>query len=163
MIGSVDRKTIRLAKRVGIDIAAGSINKRDGRVRIFVKGKFPGAHKSGYALRSRVVWWLNTGSVPDKSTDIHHENTVRTDDRFSNLEANDHVAHSRAHNPKGLKAKERICSGCGHPFQIDAWRLKDRTRGQFCSQECYHSIPRSADHVAAISVGLKRAYQEGRR
>lgn len=163
MIGRVDQKTIRLGRAVGIKIDGGSINKVDGRVRIFVKGKFPGAHKSGYALRSRVVWWLNTGQVLPGSIDAHHKNTVRTDDRFRNLEPKDHVAHSIAHNPKGLAMVGRKCSACGGDFLIDRWRLMDPTRGRFCCQKCYHAYERAPTHVAAISDGLRRAYAEGRR
>ncbi len=163
MIGIVDRKTIRLGKDRGIDIAGGCINKKDGRVRVFVKGKFPGAHKSGYALRSRVVWWLNTGKLLPAKIDAHHKNTIRIDDRFRNIEPKDHVAHSRAHNPKGAAMVNRECVACGGYFMIDRWRLTDPMRGRFCCQKCYHAQARAPAHVAAISAGLQRAYAEGRR
>jgi predicted Zn-ribbon and HTH transcriptional regulator len=165
IVGQVDRKTIEKAKGVGIEnIAGGSINKTHKHVLIFIKGVFPGAHRSGYAMRSRVVWWLNTGEVVvgDK-IDIHHDDEDKTNDRFSNLKRLEHLAHAHHHHPKGLHLVQKNCIKCGIAFKIDRWRLKDPSRGRFCSQGCYHAQTRSEEHTMAISEGLKLAYAEGRR
>jgi hypothetical protein len=58
---------------------------------------------------------------------------------------------------------KRKCKHCRKSFSINRWRLKEGSRGLFCSQKCYHQHPRSDDHKAAISEGMKAAYQHGRR
>ena len=123
-VGRVDAKTIRLAKKLGIFIQGGSLGKESGRVCINTKGKFPGA------LRSRVVWWLNTGEViVGKEIDIHH------------------VEHAHHHNPKGLKLVEFICIECKQPFKIDGWRAREEGRGKFCSLRCFWKHPRKSSKI----------------
>ena len=39
---------------------------------------------------------------------------------------------------KPIKETERICKNCDIRFYIKTWRLKDKTRGQFCSSKCGH-------------------------
>ena len=165
MKGLVDSKSVKLGRRVGIDVAGGYLNSNDGRVRLFVKGKYPGAQPSGgYALRSRVVWWLNTGEViRGLDFNVHHKNEIRHDDRFSNLEKlvmGDHMRHHHC-DPESLPMCK--CKHCGNPFKINRWRLKEKTRGSFCSQQCYQHHPRTDKHRAAISEGLSAAYRQGRR
>jgi hypothetical protein len=162
-IGLVDELTIQKAALFDLVIAAGSINKNDKRVRVFVKGVYPDAHKQGYALRSRVVWWLNTGEVVTRGFDIHHKNHVRHDDRFENLEKLPHDKHARHHNSKKVVMVERQCQCCGNSFLIKRFRLKDLSRGRFCSQLCYHATAKNPQVRLAISRSLKRAYAEGRR
>ncbi len=159
-VGQVDEHTVSKAQELGMDIAAGTVNKTSGRVTVLksVRNLYPGKSH----LRSHVVWWLNTGEIID-GEDVHHKNTNRIDDRFGNLEWLDHVEHAHHHNIKGLRAVERACLGCGKSFKIDGWRLKDVSRGKFCSQECYHNQERSIQHKQAIGRGLVRAYAEGRR
>ncbi len=139
MKGKVDPKTVKLGAAAGIDISAGYLNINDGRVRLSVKKKYPGAQPSGgYALRSRVVWWLNTGEIiKGLKFNIHHKNGNRADDSFENLEKIKHVDHSRNHHP--IVYAERECKKCGTTFKIRRWRLLDKSRGQFCSQGCYHA------------------------
>jgi hypothetical protein len=166
VVGLVDKKTVEKAKAVGIEnIAGGSINKKDKRVRIFVKGLYPGAHPSGgYALRSRVVWWLNTGEVlHGLEKNIHHKNHVRSDDRFSNLEKIGHHDHTRLHNPKTVEMVERTCIHCLHFFTIERWRLKDESRGRFCSQKCYQAHPKSKESRQKQGISLRAKYAEGWR
>jgi hypothetical protein len=144
-VGLVDAKTIRLAKKLGIFIQGGSLSKKSGRVRINTNGKFPGA------MRSRVVWWLNTGEIiVGKDVDIHHKNTIKSDDRFSNLEKLNHVEHSHHHNPKGLKLVEFICIGCGNRFKLDGWRAREGGRGKFCSLDCYWKQPRKSSKIEKL-------------
>lgn len=149
MIGIVDQKTITKAKAVHVNIAGGSVNKVDGRVRIFVKGKFP--HTSGgYALRSRVVWWINTGEVLPADIDIHHKDENRTNDSFDNLERMDHIDHAHHHNPKTVVMVECVCKTCNGVFKLEKWRLKEKSRGQYCSQSCYQSRVRPSTLVSII-------------
>lgn len=161
----VDAESIELAKARGIDLLHGYIRNTDHRfICRDLLGLYPGAHKGGLALRSRVVWWLHTGeAIVGGELDIHHKNEDRADDHFGNLEKLDHLIHARQHNPKSRVEVLRKCKGCGKEFLIAQWRLKDETRGQFCGQDCYHSVPRTAMHAAAISNGLRKSYREGRR
>lgn len=164
MIGRVGRNTIALAIKRGINIAGGCVNRRDGRVRIFVKGKFPGAHKSGYALRSRVVWWLHTGEIlTGCDVNLHHCNGDRADDRFFNLMPMPHREHAQHHNPPSAELVDRICKQCGGAFKIKKWRLKDKARGTFCGQECYQAHPKSLASRQKRSATLKGMYAEGWR
>lgn len=133
-VGIVDAETARLAAIAGIEIATGTINKKDGRVRIRRVHKFPGSFADGQALRSRVVWWLNTGEVFGLEFDIHHINEIRTDDRFTNLEKRDHAEHGRHHNPHDRV--HRKCEICTSEFWIWKYRAADGARGRFCSPRC---------------------------
>ena len=162
-VGTVDSRTVELAEAAGILITTGTINKKDGRVRLRTYDRFLGAHGSGVALRARVVWWLNTGEILTDEWDIHHKNTIRIDDSFLNLEKLGHKEHAHHHNPKGLNQVERICENCNESFLIDRFRLEDPTRGKFCSQKCYHEKPRTEQRKEAHRLGLLRAYAEGRR
>ena len=155
----VDSQTRRLAKELGIDMDAGHINVKDKRFRLHCGSAYPAADARGYALRARVVWWLNTGElITGLKWNIHHINGERADDRFCNLEKLDHVAHAREHNPR--RRIKRICKGCKQPFEIKPYRLKEKGRGSYCSQECYHAHPRSDQHRKNMSIGLKRSYKE---
>lgn len=146
-VGRVDNKTIKLAAKFGIFIQGGCLGKEDGRVCTNTNGKFPGA------LRSRIVWWLNTGEViVGKEIDIHHKNTIKSDDRFSNLEKLDHVKHAHLHNPKGLKLVEFVCAECNNPFKLDGWRARDEGRGKFCSLACYYKHPRKSSNVEKFCI-----------
>jgi hypothetical protein len=160
-VGIVDDLTIELAQKVGILITTGTINKKDGRVRLRTYDKFPGAIKGGVALRSRVVWWLNTGEVliGHGLGDIHHINKIRTDDSFLNLEKKNHKEHTHHHNPKGIYLIEKICENCHSSFLIDKYRLKDPTRGKFCSQRCYHAFPKINKDalISCLNCGAKFA------
>lgn len=166
MIGRIDRKSISLAKHhLGIDLS--SVGSAKGIRRTIIKcPKFPGAHQNGYALRSRVVWWLNTGEVikGTKIDIIHHRNHDRLDDRFINLQRLQHREHSQLHNHKTCLI-QFTCEHCRKPFEVERWRLSKSAgrAGRFCSQICYHKTQRKPEHAFAISEGLKRAYTEGRR
>ena len=155
MIGLIDHETIELGKRIGLDVSGGSINKRDGRVRLTAAGKLAGWHSQ--PLRSRVVWWLHTGELlVGCEFDIHHRNHVRTDDRFDNLEKIGHIEHAKEHNPSTVVMVERVCRICSGTFQIKQWRLKDPSRGLYCGQACYQHAPKSEDNLAKQAEGLRR-------
>lgn len=122
------------------------------------------AYDEGYVLRSIVAYEFYHGITVPKDMDIHHKDRDRLNDSKENLEMMPHRKHAALHcRGKDPTAHiERICKCCGRPFKIERWRLKDKTRGRYCSQECYHK-QRSEAHRKNISEGLKRAYREGRR
>jgi hypothetical protein len=161
VVGLVDEATIAKAKAAGIEnIAGGCINKTHEHVLIYVRGLFPGAHASGYALRSRVVWWLHTGEVIiGREIDVHHDNEDKIDDRLDNLKRLDHPVHSRLHNPKTVEMVERSCGTCGGSFKIEKWRLRDKSRGQFCSQGCYQLREQKKIRVAVSCQECGKSYE----
>lgn len=163
----IDDEARNKAQAVGIDLEYGYQRNTDKRYLLFKTSEiFPGAHKSRgrLCLRSRFVWWLYTGEILiGHSQNLHHKNHNRADDRFKNLEKIEHVAHSKHHNPAGLKMVERNCIRCRKPFVIHQWRLRELSRGKFCGQKCYHAHKRSDGHKHAISAGMKRSWAEKRR
>ena len=142
--GIINADTLEKGLAIGIDLRNGYLNVCDGRVRIFCR-QFPGASKSGYCLRSRVVWWLHTGEViSDMEANIHHINHDRADDRFENLEKISHSEHSHMHAEESRQraATCHICKGCGIEFQIPKYRM-DSGRGKYCTQICYQQSRRN--------------------
>ena len=131
-----------------------------GRFRVF-RPDYPRAFKSGYALRAHVVFWLWNGRVHPRGTDLHHDNENRLDDRIKNLIQIDHGKHTILHCAKPPAI--RICKNCGMSFEIPKWRLRDASRGTFCSQRCYQQAPRSSESKRRISISLQRAYRTGIR
>lgn len=150
----IDREATRRGFLVGIDLRVGSLRASDKRFILFVKGKYPGSHKSGYALRSRVVWWLYTGeALRGTRSNIHHKNHNRGDDRFKNLERMGHKRHSREHNPKTVLMISRKCQRCGGEFKIKEWRLNNPSRGKYCSLYCGRLAPKGRlDRITKVCV-----------
>jgi hypothetical protein len=150
ILGIINEDLFSKASEAGFKLNTGTLNKKDGRVRIFCR-QFPGTTKSGYALRSRIVWWLYTGEVISGTEyDIHHRNHNRADDRIENLEKLQHSAHAHEHN--GFKGDNvayavKRCENCDKIFKLEKARLVDKSsgtkqRGRFCSQDCYHQHPK---------------------
>lgn len=106
----------------------------------FINGKrfkvyrpdFPRTNVSGWALRSLVVWWLNTGQVPEADHVIHHKNEDKLDDRFDNLECMTHSQHQKHHRGNDV---ECVCGYCGRTFIVPQWRI-NQGRGKWCSHQC---------------------------
>ncbi len=158
IVGLVDYVTMMKAEKLGINIEGGSTKGGGGgRVLIFVKDKFPGAYKGGYALRSHVVWWLNTGEIIGPEFDIHHKKG-KLDDRFSQLEKIDHIKHSHYHNPKTVVMVRCRCKKCGKIFRLEQWRLKDKSRGQYCSPGCYQIRERLSTLVSKNCMICGKVY-----
>ena len=136
----------------------------NGRFRVY-RPDYPRAYSLGYALRAHVVWWLKNGCAHPLGTNLHHRNGDRLDDRFINLELMSHADHTKHHCSKGDVTL--ICKFCQRRFEVKVRKFNSRNReGRFikyCSQHCYHQMPRSMDHKAAISRGLKRSYLTGKR
>ncbi len=95
------------------------------------------ANKSGYILRSIVHYEYFNDDVVKIGFDIHHKNEDRLDDSKENLEKIYHSKHSKFHNKNKIKDIEKICLTCQGKFSIKVWRLKDKTRGKYCSPECF--------------------------
>jgi hypothetical protein len=130
-----------------------------GRFRVY-RPDCPRAFKSGYALRAHVVWWLRTGMCHPVNTNLHHLNEIRLDDHFENLQVLAHGEHTRLHHKKhGI---DLTCLNCGELFNVPEWRIRHRDT-RYCSQKCFHGMPSDPEKGIKISLGLKKAYAEGRR
>ena len=129
-----------------------------GRFRVY-RPDYPKPFAEGYALRAHVVWWLNTGAIPDNKKELHHKNENKLDDRFENLVPLSKSMHRQQHSHA---IRQMVCSKCGKSFSIKQGRINGG-RGKYCSNACYQKTPRTESHRAAISRGLQLAYQEGRR
>ena len=113
---------------------------------------YPKCWGSGYAKRYVVVYWLATGHVLGDDEDIHHEDGDCTNDAMGNLSLINHGDHARLHNPKTILE----CQFCGRSFPLPRGKA---TKGiRFCSQQCFHSAPRSDEHKRNITRGQLRSY-----
>lgn len=48
---------------------------------------------------------------------------------------------------------EKICQFCGEKFLIENWRLKDPSRGKYCSQACFHEARRRLNRKKHYFIG----------
>lgn len=152
----------QIRKRFSLDnFNDGYIDNR-GRFRVWVPDH-PRAYEGGYILRSIVAYETYHGVEVPKDAAIHHVDGNRLNDSKENLEMMSFSEHSTLHNKDKEAWVERICLHCGCSFLIERWRLKDPSRGKFCSQKCYHDHPRSKKHKQNISKGLKKTYEDRRR
>lgn len=114
-----------------------------GRFRVY-RPDCPRAYKGGYVLRAHAVWWLETGQVHPKGTNLHHINKIVDDDRFENLQLIDHGDHTRLHNSKPPLIL--VCDHCGKDFETSQGRINSRKkeghRIRFCSLKCYWAHPK---------------------
>ncbi len=133
-----------------------------GRFRVWLP-EHPRAYESGYVLRSIITYELYHGISVPKENDIHHKDENRLNDSKENLEMMTHGEHSAMSNRLPGAHIIRVCQHCQKEFTIERWRLKDPSRGKYCSQKCFHAHKRSKLHRKRISMGLKKAYKEGRR
>jgi len=134
-----------------------------GRFRVY-RPDYPRVYALGYALRAHVVWWLKNGKCHPRDSVIHHKSGDRLDDRIENLEVLPRAQHTRLHCSKGNVAL--VCKFCGKPFGVTVRKFNSRNHEgipiKYCSQKCYHSVPKSKKERQAISMGVKRAHERRR-
>lgn len=152
----------RLRKRFSLEnFNDGYVDNR-GRFRVWLP-EHPRAYEGGYVLRAIVAYELYHNIQVPKESDIHHIDGKRLNDSRENLEMMSHREHAILSNAHRIIDIIRTCKYCRTEFKIKRWRLKDPSRGQYCSQKCYHAQERGNSHRKNISEGLKKAYREGRR
>ena len=113
----------------------------------------PRANIEGQIFRSIVAYELYHNIQVPITMVIHHIDKNRLNDSKENLQILPFGQHSSLHN-KSLREKSltlRWCKQCGKMFMINRWRLKEESRGTFCSLECYHKYPRSKTYRQVIS------------
>ncbi len=128
----------------------GYIDNR-GRFRVY-RPDYPNCYSEGYALRSHVVWWLNTNVVCTNKTQLHHKDENKLNDSIKNLILVSRSEHQKIH--KGTDTKVS-CLNCSSTFIVTFWKSQFQ---KFCSKKCYHLFPRTKSHKKAISEGLKLSH-----
>jgi len=117
----------------------------DGRFRVW-SPDHPRAYLGGYILRSIVAYDLYHKTAVPLGMNIHHIDGNRLNDEKENLMLISHAEHSTKHGQSRKKDVTKICKFCKKEFKIKKWRLKQKTRGTFCSQKCYHSYSKGKNH-----------------
>jgi len=102
---------------------------------------YPGKKYRGrYCYEHHLVWWETTGSIPGDGEIIHHKNGKKRDNRYENLELQDHKEHSRYHtSQRGRLVATIKCPFCGEVFEREARLTHVRKRKvsmTFCSRIC---------------------------
>jgi len=113
-----------------------------GRFRVW-SPNHPRSYKKGYILRSIVAYEAYHGMMVLPEMDIHHMDKNRLNDSEENLIMMSHGKHTNLHNVNNEAHVRRICKTCEKVFTIERWRLKDSSRGQFCSHDCFHKFTRN--------------------
>lgn len=100
------------------------------------KGKM--AH--GQAYEHHIVWWKNTGELPDEDEVIHHINEDKTDNRFENLEKKKNDEHSYDHHFNNVtRTMLGFCLECSDFVYKDfrnCYLNKSGGWGLFCGRSC---------------------------
>ncbi len=96
---------------------------------------------SGYVLRSVIAYEQYHGVVVPRIKEIHHINGNTLDDSRENLLMLSNSEHQKTHSRLRGSRLKRICQYCDKEFEINRYRLNDKTspnRGTYCSPNCYH-------------------------
>ena len=126
---------------------------RGGRFRVY-RPDYPRCYGNGYALRAHVVWWLVEGLCHPRASELHHKDHDRLNDAFDNLEPLSRSQHKKQH--VAAEIESLICEHCRKQFDEFKWRTRQR-KVRFCSPECYHAMPRSEAHKAAMQRSHRNA------
>ena len=106
-------------------------------VRVKAPSDYPGKTYDGWVYKHRLVWWQNTGEVPNGV--VHHKNGDKRDNRFRNLELLNCADHTCEHNPT-LPLVSMNCALCGQETSRTQSETRyRRSNGQtrfFCSRSC---------------------------
>jgi hypothetical protein len=109
---------------------------------------YPGKRYRGrYAYEHHVVWWQNTGVVPDSASVVHHKNEDKRDNRFSNLEMISRGAHT-AHHSVPAALVELPCGKCGKTFERIASNYRCQIKNGQAIFYCTRSCQVSAQQIA---------------
>lgn len=123
------------------------------------KGRFrvhspnhPRAYHSGYVLRSIIAYELyNNINVPN-NMDIHHIDGNKLNDSKENLVMLPHSKHAQITRTSKLHYVIRVCKNCSKQFIIKQWRLKDLSRGKYCSQTCYQDYRKNHPNYKRVTT-----------
>ena len=101
---------------------------------------YPGKlYRGKYCYEHRLVWWENTGELPDENEVVHHINEDKTDNRFENLEVLARENHGSLHG-EDINATyvKLVCPCCGDEFvkRRNQTHLVKPNKASYCSQSC---------------------------
>jgi hypothetical protein len=137
----------------------------DGGYFMVCRPDYPRARRGGYAKRSHVVWWLETGQVLEPGLSLHHRDGNKSNDVVGNLELMDTGDHSVLHNTRPHIIC--TCEHCGKDYRLNSGRksMWKRTgaKPRFCSLACFHAHPRSEESSRRRSKSMKAAWAKRRR
>ena len=102
---------------------------------------YPGKKYRGkYCYEHHLVWWQNTGELPDPGEVVHHKNENARDNRFENLEIKEWHKHSSDHSSqRGKLMLEMKCPVCGVIFvraKRNTFLASSKKKASFCSRKC---------------------------
>lgn len=79
-----------------------------GYVKVRAGKDHPLADANGYCYEHLLVWIAAGREKPSASQVLHHRNEIKTDNRLSNLELLDRVAHAIEHHGKRMLTDEQV-------------------------------------------------------
>ena len=101
---------------------------------------YPGKRYRGkYAYEHWVVWWLNTGQLPEQGQVVHHVNHDKRDNRFENLAILQFSAHSRLHYTRVAEITSVTCHYCGEVIDRQARDVRSRLKAGYKHSYCCRS------------------------
>ncbi len=127
-----------------------------GRMRVYL----PNHHRAsanGYVTRAILHYEYYHNDIVTKEFAIHHIDGNTVNDSKENLVKMTVEEHTRFHRQKDkIKC---VCLFCGTVFFKDGWRLNEsgRTRGRYCSHDCYKRSRCLKENRDAVKQRVKRA------
>lgn len=110
----------------------------DGRFRVILPNH-PRASRDGFVLRSIVAYEIYHNIQVKLGPEIHHMDGNRLNDSKENLQLLTNSDHQKTHARLRGAYISRVCNHCGKAFEINRWRLKEPTRGQYCTPRCFYN------------------------
>ena len=128
---------LRQHKRWSLDNFDDGFVDAKGRFRVCFP-EHPRAAKNGYVLRAIVAYEAYHGIMVSRNMRIHHEDGNTLDDTPENLVLLSDSEHQKRHAYMNGLIIKKTCLHCGKSFEINKWRLRNPSRGKFCSLLCFH-------------------------
>jgi hypothetical protein len=100
---------------------------------------FPGNlyNKGRYCHLHHLVYWQNTGVVPNSEQVIHHKDGNKFNNSFDNLELLYNDDHVKIHDAaKGRTYCALKCSYCGATYILEKRKINAKNEHSYCSKEC---------------------------
>lgn len=151
-------------KRVHFPFSLDNFN--DGYVDVYGRFKVyaPNHHRAnkGYVFRSIIAYELYHNCIVNTNMVVHHKDGNTLNDSKENLELIPFGKHTSNHNQARIEESNiiKVCKVCKKEFIIKKWRLKDPTRGQYCSQKCFHNRKISEKTKERMSKSQKRVWEK---
>ena len=94
---------------------------------------YPGKrYRSRYCYEHHLIWWTETGQLPEDGYLIHHKDHNKHNNDFSNLELISVTQHNQLHHTK--TTPNASCHLCAKPLIVRPYRIKSG-KPIFCSRQ----------------------------